>query len=508
MERSLPGTAAASQWQDHVMTDSRNFSLPLSDPAQVVPVPLLGQAWFGDATSEVFSPFDGALLGRVPLSGPDQVKAAVAAGKDFLAAGPLPPWKRAEILDRAAALLTERKEEFARIIAAEAAKPIRTARAEAERAASTFTFAALEARSLVGEVVPIEAAPGGDNKIAFTMAVPIGVVAAISPFNFPLNLVAHKLAPAIAAGCPVVLKPAGQTPFSAIALAWLLLADAGLPAGMLSVVTGPGSSVGNALVDHPDIALLTFTGSPEVGWGIRARAPRKRVGLELGNNAPVVIAADGDWKKAADKIRMAGFSHAGQSCISTQRVFVHRDVAAEFSSYLAGLVDTLVVGDPMDEATEVSALISHGERDRVKGWIDEAVTGGARVLSGGTVDDNGVLAPTLLGDVQPDMSVCAKEVFGPVVGIQTVDSVAEGLALANASDYGLQAAIFTRDLATAFTAVKTLDFGGVLVNEVPTWRADQMPYGGLRDSGNTREGPRYSVREMTETRLVILDISS
>jgi acyl-CoA reductase-like NAD-dependent aldehyde dehydrogenase len=473
--------------------------------ASVTPVPLLGEAFLGSASTEVRAPYDGALLGRVPVCGADDVAAAVAASRAAMADRPLPPWERAAILDRAAALLRERQEEFAQIIAREAAKPIKTARVEADRAAGTFTFAALEARRLVGEVIPLEAAPGADGKVAFTLRVPIGVVGAISPFNFPLNLVAHKLAPAIAAGCAVVLKPAGQTPYSALALAWLLLEECGLPAGYLHVVTGSGSVVGNALVEHPDVSLLTFTGSPEVGWAIRAQAPRKRVGLELGNNAPVVIAADGDWRKAADKIKVAGFSHAGQSCISTQRVYVHRAVAEEFTDYLGGLVRTLVVGDPLDPATDVSQLISGGERDRVQGWVDEAVAQGARVVAGGTVGADGVLAPTLLADVRPEMLVCAKEVFGPVVGIQAVDSVDEGLALAGDSAYGLQAAIFTRDLATAFQAVRSLDFGGVLVNEVPTWRADQMPYGGLRDSGNTREGPHYSVEEMTETRLVILD---
>ncbi len=474
----------------------------------VAPVPLVGEAYLGANASEVRAPYDGAVLGRVPVCGAGEVDRAVAAARAAMAERPLAPWERAAILDRAAALLRERQEEFAQIIAREAAKPIKTARVEADRAAGTFTFAALEARRLVGEVIPLEAAPGADGKVAFTLRVPIGVVGAISPFNFPLNLVAHKLAPAIAAGCAVVLKPAGQTPFSALALAWLLLEECGLPAGYLHVVTGSGSVVGNALVEHPDISLLTFTGSPEVGWAIRAQAPRKRVGLELGNNAPVVIAADGDWRKAADKIKTAGFSHAGQSCISTQRVYVHRDVADEFTDYLGGLVASLVVGDPLDPDTDVSQLITHGERDRVQGWVDAAVAQGARVVAGGTVGEDGVLAPTLLADVRPEMLVCAKEVFGPVVGIQAVDSVDEGLALAGDSAYGLQAAIFTRDLATAFQAVRALDFGGVLVNEVPTWRADQMPYGGLRDSGNTREGPHYSVEEMTETRLVILDTNA
>lgn len=478
------------------------FVLPSSG---VTAIPLAGEAVTGSESSQVTSPFDGSRLGDVPLLAATDVERAVGAAKAALRDNPLPVWRRAEILERANVLLRERKEEFAQLIAREAAKPIKTARVEADRAAGTFAFAAVEARSLVGEVVPIDAAPGADTKVAYTMRVPIGVVGAISPFNFPLNLVAHKLAPAIAAGCPVVIKPAGQTPFSAIALAWLLIEECGLPESYLSVVTGPGSVVGNALVESPDIAMITFTGSPEVGWGIKAQAPRKHVGLELGNNAPVVIAEDGDWQKAADKIKIAGFSHAGQSCISTQRVLVHRSVADKFTEYLAEQVETLVTGDPLDESTDVSALITHGERDRVKGWVDEAVEQGADLVTGGTLDDNGVLVPTVIANVKPDMKVCVKEVFGPVVAIAAIDSVDEGLKIANDTAYGLQAAIFTQDLSTAFEAVRTLDFGGVLVNEVPTWRADQMPYGGIRDSGNTREGPAYSIREMTETRLVIIE---
>ena len=421
-----------------------------------------------------------------------------------LRAGPLPRWKRAEILDTAARLLGEREEQFARTIAAEAAKPIRTARIEAQRAVGTFQFAAAEARTFAGEVVPLDAIAAGEGKVGFALRVPIGVVGAISPFNFPLNLVAHKLAPAIAAGCPVVLKPASQTPLSAVALAALLVDECGLPAEHLHVLCGGGGTVGNAIVDHPDIAMITFTGSPEVGWGIRARAPRKRVGLELGNNAPVIIDAESDWKTAAGKIRVAGFSHAGQSCISTQRVLVHRDIVEGFTSALVDEVSTLVVGDPLDDDTEVSALISTSERDRVKSWIDEAVEQGASIACGGTVDDIGVLVPTVLTDVTPDMEVCRNEVFGPVVAVAAYDSLDEAIALANDTRYGLQAAIFTNRLADAMKAFAALDFGGVLVNEVPTWRADQQPYGGLRDSGNTREGPAYAVREMTELKLVIL----
>ncbi len=469
--------------------------------SQTRAVPIGDEQFSGTDTIAVHSPFNGAELGRVPACGPAEVSRAVAAAK---AAPTLPPWRRAEILDAAAARLKERVEEFARIIAEEAAKPIRTARVEAERAVGTFQFAAVEARKLVGEMIPLDAAAPGEGKLGFTLRVPIGVVGAISPFNFPLNLVAHKVAPAIAAGCPVVLKPASQTPFSAITLAQMLLQECGLPLGHLSVVTGGGSTVGNTLVDDPDVALITFTGSPEVGWGIKARAPRKRVGLELGNNAPVIIEQDGDWQSAADKIRVAGFSHAGQSCISTQRIYVQRALVDDFTAGLAERVRTLVLGDPLDEATEVSALISTGERDRVTSWIDEATSGGAKVVVGGEVGADGVLVPTILSDVKPDMKVCRKEVFGPVVTIQAYDDLDEAIALSNDTEYGLQAAIFTSDLGKAIKAARTLDFGGVLINEVPTWRADQMPYGGVRDSGNTREGPAYSVREMTETRLVVI----
>jgi acyl-CoA reductase-like NAD-dependent aldehyde dehydrogenase len=452
----------------------------------------------------VRSPYDGSVIGEIPAMSAADVDRAVAIAKRALHEQQLPLWKRAEILDKAALRLTERREEFARIIAAEAAKPIRTARVEAERAVGTFQFAAAEARRLGGEMIPLDAIPAGEGKLGFTLRVPIGVVGAIAPFNFPLNLVVHKVGPAIAAGCPVVLKPASQTPFSTLALAKMLVDDCGLPADHLQVITGGGSTVGNALVDHPDVALITFTGSPEVGWAIRARAPRKRVGLELGNNAPAIIEADGDWRTAALKIKTAGFSHAGQSCISTQRILVHSSIADEFTAELAGHVQSLVVGDPMDEATDVSSLISQAERDRVVSWIDEAREAGARVVAGGVVGDDGVLRPTVIADATPDMKVCALEVFGPVVAIQRYDDLDTALAIANDTRYGLQAAIFTSDISKALKAVRTLDFGGVLVNEVPTWRADQQPYGGLRDSGNTREGPAFSVREMTEIRMVVL----
>jgi acyl-CoA reductase-like NAD-dependent aldehyde dehydrogenase len=471
--------------------------------ADVRPVRIGDERCTGADSSPVRSPFDGHELARVPVCTAADVDRAVAAAQRALDTNPLAPWKRAEILDAAARALEARVDDFARIIAGEAAKPLKTARIEATRAVSTFTFAAVEARKLAGEMIPIEAADVGEGKLAFTLCLPIGVVGAISPFNFPLNLVAHKVAPAIAAGCPVVLKPAGNTPLSAIALADLLLDECGLPAGYLNVVTGSGREVGNAIVEHDGIALISFTGSSEVGWRIVAKAPRKKVKLELGNSTPVIIEPDADWEQAADKISIAGFSHAGQSCISTQRVYVHADVADDFCAQLAKRVGALQVGDPMDADTDVSSLITEDERDRVKAWVDEAVAGGAEVLVGGEIE-RGVLQPTVLRNVTPGMKVCALEVFGPVVGVQSYTDFDEALDLANSTDYGLQAGIFTARIDAALRAARTLSFGGVTVNEVPTWRADQMPYGGVNESGNTKEGPAYAVAEMTERRLVVI----
>ena len=454
-------------------------------------------------TIVVRSPYDRGEVGRVPRHGQDDVDRAVAAAAAALRDRPFPQWRRAEVLDAAVRLLTERVEDFARTIALEAAKPIKTARIEAKRAVSTFTFAAVEARRLTGDMVPVDAAEIGEGRLAFTLRLPVGVVAAISPFNFPLNLVAHKLAPAIAAGCPVVLKPASQTPLSALALARLLTEECGLPEGYLHVVTGGGGEVGNALVEHPDVAYITFTGSSEVGWGIAAKAGPKKVALELGNNSPVILEADGDWDRAARTIATAGFAHAGQSCVSVQRVYVAAEVAGDFTATLTKLVDDLVVGDPLDEATDVSALISESERDRVKAWIDEAVSQGATVATGGDVE-HGVLRPTVLTGVDAGMRVSRDEVFGPVVAVQSYTTLDEALRLADDTRYGLQAGIFTASLASALRAARELRFGTVLVNEVPTWRADQMPYGGVRESGNTKEGPASAVREMTEERLVVI----
>ena len=456
-----------------------------------------------EATITVRSPYDHTVVGEAPSQRAVDVDQAVQAGGQALASAPLPAWKRAEILDRAARALDERTEAFARTIAAEAAKPLKTARIEAQRAVSTFTFSAVEARRLAGDMVAMDAADVGEGKLAFTLRLPLGVVGGITPFNFPLNLVAHKVAPALAAGCPLVLKPASQTPLSALALRDLLVGQCGLPEPWLQVVTGPSSEVGRALVDHPDVAMISFTGSGEVGWSIRQQAPRKKVSLELGNNSPVIIEADGDWSTAADKIAVGGFSHAGQSCISTQRIYVHEEVLHDFLGALVPKVEALVVGDPLDEETDVSSLITPDDRDRVQAWIQEAVAGGAEVLCGNKVEGT-LLWPTVLANVSPDMKVCREEVFGPVVAVQAYRDRAEALRLADDTRFGLQAAIFTRDIGTALQAARSLHFGGVLVNEIPTWRADQMPYGGVRASGNTKEGPAWAVREMTEERLVVI----
>ena len=452
---------------------------------------------------DVLSPYDGSLIGRVAKGGRAETQRAVDAAARALET-PLPAHERAAILDRTARLIEERADEIARTICAEAGKPMKAARVEAARAQSTFTMAAVEARKLAGDVVPMDASPAGAGKLALTLRVPIGVVGAISPFNFPFNLVAHKIAPALAAGCPVVLKPASQTPLSALLLAELET-EAGLPAGWLNVVCGASAEIGDVLVEDERVALITFTGSSGVGWKLRERAPRKRVNLELGNATPVIVAADADLDDAATRLAANAFSFAGQSCISVQRIYVEHTAYDAFLERFLPLVESLVVGDPADDATDVGPLIAPAERDRVVEWIDEATALGARVLTGGTLDGE-LLRPTVIADAPPDTKVACDEVFGPLCTVTPFDSLDEAVALANGTRFGLQAGIFTRDVKSALRAATALEFGGVTVNEAPTFRADQMPYGGVKDSGNTREGPAYAVREMTEERLVVLQL--
>jgi acyl-CoA reductase-like NAD-dependent aldehyde dehydrogenase len=452
---------------------------------------------------EVVSPYDGSLVGRVAKAGADDAKRAIDAAERAMAE-PLPAHERAAILDRTAHLVEERAEEVARTISAEAGKPMKAARIEASRAVSTFTMAAVEARKLSGDAVPMDASPAGVGKLALTLRIPIGIVGAISPFNFPFNLVAHKVAPALAAGCAVVLKPASQTPLSALLLAELET-EAGLPAGWLNVVCGPASEIGDVLVDDARVALITFTGSAGIGWKLRERAPRKRVNLELGNATPVIVAADADLDDTAARLAAHAFSFAGQSCISVQRIYVERSAYDEFLELFLPRVESLVVGDPADDATDVGPLISPRDRDRVVSWLEEATSRGAQVLAGGTLEGE-LLRPTVVAHAPPDSKIACEEVFGPLCTVTPYDSLDDAIRLANGTRYGLQAGIFTRDAAAALRAARELEFGGVTVNEAPTFRADQMPYGGVKDSGNTREGPAYAVREMTEERLVVLQL--
>ena len=452
---------------------------------------------------EVRSPYSGEVVGRVAKAGAAEARRGVDAAEAAMRE-PLPAHKRAEILVRVAGALGRRHEEAAQTIAAEAGKPLKAARVEASRAMSTFTFAAVEARKLAGEMVPMDASQAGAGKLAFTLRQPIGVVGAISPFNFPLNLVAHKIAPALAAGCAVVLKPASQTPFSALLLAELLT-DAGVPPGWLNVVVGPASELGDVLVEDERVRALTFTGSGDVGWKLAARAPRKRVKLELGNATPVIVEADADLDDVASRLAANAFSFAGQSCISVQRIYVQCGAYDELVSRFVPRVQALVLGDPLDEETDVGPLIDAGARDRVLAWIEEARAAGAEILTGGKLA-GGLVQPTVIANARPDLKVSCEEVFGPVCTITAYETLDEAIELANGTRYGLQAGIFTRDLSTALAAAARLEFGGVTVNEAPTFRADQMPYGGVKDSGNTREGPAYAVRELTEDRLVVVEL--
>ncbi len=464
------------------------------------PVLIGGEPTTTDETVPVTDPYSGETVDEVPLCGPTEVDAACAAAAETLADDGWPQHARARTLERAAELLRGRLDTFARTITRESGKPIATARVEASRCVDTLTFAAVEARRLTGEMIASDASESGAGKLALALRVPVGVVAAITPFNFPLNLVAHKLAPAIAAGCPVVLKPAPQTPLSGMDLVDLLI-EAGMPERWISVVTDSGKQAGEPLVEHDVPAMITFTGSVPVGWSIAAAAPRKKVALELGSSSPLIVEPDADLDRVAGKVKVAGFSHAGQSCISVQRIIVHDEVHAALRDRLRDAAESIVVGDPSDEATEMGPLIADDATERVLDWVEEATARGGGLVCGGKVED-GILLPTIVDGPPRDTNLCREEVFGPVAVILTYREFDEALALADDTDLGLHAGLFTNDLAKALRAVRELDFGGVLVNEVPTFRADQQPYGGVGDAGNTREGPAYTVREMTELRFV------
>ena len=453
---------------------------------------------------DVLNPFDGSVVGHTWLAGDAEFDAAADAA---VAAAPvmrrLPAYERAAVLMRASAELVQRKEELAQTLAAEAGKPLKDALVEAGRAAMTFQVAADEARRLSGEVVPMDLAPHGVDRLALVRRVPVGPVAAISPFNFPLNLTSHKIAPAIAAGNPIVLKPASSTPLSAITLGEIVV-RAGLPPGAISVLP-MARKTGDRLVTDARFKLLTFTGSSPVGWDMKARAGKKRVILELGGNAGVIVDETADVEFAAGRVAAGGFAFAGQSCISVQRVYIHDAVFDAFTARLVELVGALKVGNPLDPATDVGPMIDADEAGRIEEWVREAVTAGGRVLTGGTRLGGPMYAPTILTDVPRDTRVCSDEVFAPLVVLARFSSFDAALEEVNRSTFGLQAGVFTTNLERSLQAFDALDVGGVLINDVPTWRIDHMPYGGVKDSGLGREGPKYTIEEMTEPRLLVIN---
>jgi acyl-CoA reductase-like NAD-dependent aldehyde dehydrogenase len=451
----------------------------------------------------VRGPWDGAEVATIGTTRLEDVDGVLDRAREaFEEWRWTPAWKRAQILEKTSHLLEEHAEEVARLIAMEGGKPLKDARVEAKRGASTFRWASEEAKRTAGEIIEMDADPGGENRFGWTIREPRGVIVAISPFNFPLNLVSHKVAPALAGANVVVLKPASSTPLTALRLAEFL-AEAGLPENVLQVVVGPGRTLGTALVKDERVNMVTFTGSPPVGRQIAGDAGMKMVTLELGNNSATIVDEDADLNLAVQRVVAGGFSNSGQICISVQRVVVHEAIYDEFLAALVESVDALKVGDPLDETTDVASLIDDSETERVKAWVQEAIDQGATLAAGG-VDADGRLRPTVLTEVTRDMKVCANEIFGPVLAVIKARDICEAIEISNDSDYGLQAGYFTRDLNKALYAAKHLEVGGVMINEVPTFRVDHMPYGGIKNSGMGREGLKYAIREMTELKMVMI----
>ena len=450
----------------------------------------------------VRAPFDGAEIARVPRPSAADVETAVSkAVAAFDKTRALPTYIRVGILRRVAAALESRRDTLGATIASEAGKPLKAARTEVERASATFSAAAAALEAMKGEMLPLDVNASSLARWGVVRRVPLGPVLAITPFNFPLNLTAHKVAPAIAVGAPLVQKPASQTPVSALALQ-SIVREAGWPAEAYAVLPIAGSDA-ERLVTDPRLPVVSFTGSGAVGWRLREIAPRKRVSLELGGNAAAVVHSDADLDDAASRVASAAFGYAGQSCISVQRVLVQKDVFEAFKEKLLARTAALASGDPLDEKTDVGPMIAPEEASRAVAWIEEAVAGGARVLAGGTRTGSVVL-PTILAGTSREMKVEALEVFAPVMTLSSYDGWDEALSRVNDSKYGLQAGIFTQDLGRIQRAFDVLEVGAILVNDVPTWRADRMPYGGVKESGLGREGPAYAMEEFTEPRLLVL----
>ncbi|MEV4188274.1 aldehyde dehydrogenase family protein [Streptosporangium canum] len=468
----------------------------------VRPFWLAGRPAMGDAELTVTNSHDGRVVGVCSVPTADQVEEAVAAAAAVQKqAAALPIHVRAEALAHVSRRLAERAEEIARLIMEENGKPIFWARGEVNRAVSTFRFAAEETRRLGGEAVRLDTEAASAGRLAYVSRVPHGPVLAITPFNFPLNLVAHKVAPAIAVGAPIIVKPAPATPISSLVLGEIL-AETALPEGMFSVLPVPNDRAAG-LVDDPRLPVVSFTGSGPVGYAIMDQVPRKHVTLELGGNAAAVVLADADLDWAASRVALFSNYQAGQSCIAVQRVIVEESVREDFVARLVPAVEALVTGDPADDRTQVGPLVSVEAAERVEQWVKEAVAAGARLLAGGT-RDGATVAPTVLADVPHDAKVSCEEVFGPVMIVQSVPGVDEAFAAVNDSRYGLQAGIFTRNLDIAFRANRELEVGGVIIGDVPSYRADQMPYGGVKDSGVGREGVRSAMADFTYEKVMVL----
>lgn len=463
---------------------------------------LIGGEWIRTPQVRAISlPYDGSQVGEVYDADPATVdRAVVAAQKGAETMAALSQYERAELLQRMRNLLERDAEEFARLITLETGKTIREARGEVARSQQTLVASADEARHLQGEVVPMEAAPTGKGRWAMTVREPLGVIAAITPFNFPLNLALHKIGPALAAGNSVVHKPSENTPLSAVRLARLAI-EAGLPSGAYNVVTGPGEETGRQIVNDPRIAMITFTGSPEVGREIRAAAGFRRMTLEMGSNSSVILEPDCDLDLLIPRCVLGSYALAGQVCISVQNIYVHESIAEDFTGRFVAGAKGLKIGHPLEEDTDLASLISEAAAERVESWIKQAVARGARLLTGGT-RSGAIVEPAVLTDVPPDEDVCCKEAFGPLVVLHRYSRLEDAINAVNASEYGLQAGICTRNIGKAFEAARKLHVGGVMVNDVPAFRVDLMPYGGTKMSGVGREGPRYAIEEMTELKLI------
>jgi len=460
-------------------------------------------AWTESPTmSQVVSPFFREVLDTVPEATPAQVERALgAAQQGAIAMSRLTAFERSQILNRAADLLSAQSEDMAKTISLEEGKPLFESRTEVGRMPDLLRLCAFEGAQVRGETLPLDAQSGVKGKLGMTLRVPCGIVVAISPFNYPLLLVVHKIGPALAAGNAVILKPARQTPLVALKLTKILV-EAGLPENGLQCITGSGASIGPQLCADVRVRMVSFTGSTTVGQQITQVAGIKKLALELGSNSPLVVLPDADLTSVAAATATGGFVNAGQVCISTQRVLVHRKIYGDFLDAVKGPVESIKVGDPLAEDTRLSAMISERDADRVGSWINEAVQSGARIVTGGSRQD-AVFAPTVVADVKPSMRISCDELFGPAVAVTPVQDIEEAINLANDSKYGLGAGIFTRDINTALTFARRVQSGNVMINWTPLWRADFMPYGGLKQSGIGKEGPRYAIEEMTDAKTIV-----